>query len=93
MLLIDRPAYFCFGTEWPEVLATDQLAALDTSCLILLRNTRTPQFSALLPFIRNGSEVDYMMTSMTQYHCHKCGTGFDTEEELAQHNYNEDLRG
>jgi hypothetical protein len=52
----------------------------------------TLQLSALLPFIRNGNEIDYMMTSMTQYHCHKCGMGFDTEEELSQH-YDEDFRG
>jgi hypothetical protein len=28
---------------------------------------------------------------MTQYHCNKCGMGFDTEEELSQHIYYEDL--
>lgn len=69
-----------------------QLAAYNLS-FSLLTKRRTLQFSVFLPFIRNGNEINYMMTSMTQYHCNKCGMGFDTEEELDRHDYDEDLIG
>ena len=53
----------------------------------------TSQFSALLLFIRNGNEISNKMPStMNPYHRRKCGMGFDTEEELEQHDYDVHVR-
>jgi hypothetical protein len=33
-----------------------------------------------------------MSSTMNPYHCRKCGMGFDTEEELEQHDYDLHVR-